>query len=253
MNYYGLYTLFAKELKRFLKVGTQTVLTPVVIILLYLLVFSSVLSEHVQVYEGVSYTSFLIPGLMMMSIIQNAFANSSSSLFQSKLQGNIVFMLLSPLSSVEIFLAFAGAAIIRGLLVGIGVWLVVIWFIPLPIYDLLTLLSFAMLGSSMLGAFGLIAALWADKWDHVSAFQNFIVVPLSFLSGAFYSIHSLPPFWQQVSHYNPFFYLIDGFRYGFFGESDTDIQISLIVASLVVVLVSLLCIHLLKIGYRIRG
>ncbi len=252
MNWYGLYTLFGKEVWRFLKVGTQTILTPVVTVLLYLLVFVSVLEEHVEVYENISYTAFLIPGLMMMSIIQNAFANTSSSLFQSKMTGSLVFMLLPPLSSFEFYFAFVSAAMLRGLVVGVGVWIAALWFVVLPIHNFWVLLAFAMLGSGVLGTLGLIASQWADKWDHISAFQNFIIVPLTFLSGVFYRIDSLPDFWEKLSYYNPFFYMIDGFRYGFFGVSEINVSISLTIVSIFLVVVSGLCLWLLHIGYKIR-
>lgn len=252
MNWYGLYTLLGKEVWRFLKVAVQTIITPIVTVLLYLLVFASVLSEHVEVYEGISYTAFLIPGLIMMSIIQNAFANSSSSLFQSKMTGSLVFMLLPPLSSFEFYLAFIGAAVLRGLLVGIGVWIATWWFIEIPIYSLWTLTIFAIIGSAILGALGLIASQSAEKWDHISAFQNFLILPLTFLSGVFYRIDSLPEFWEKASYYNPFFYMIDGFRYGFFGISETNISTSITIVSLFLIIVSTICIWLLHIGYKIR-
>lgn len=253
MNWRGFYTLSAKEIWRFLKVTLQTVFAPVLTVLLYLLVFSSVLSEHVQVYAGVSYASFLIPGLIMMSILQNAFANSSSSLFQSKMTGNIVFVLLAPISDLEFFMAFVVAAIARGLVVGSGVLLASIWFAPLPVYDYWIVLGFAILSSAALGALGVIAGLWAEKWDHVAAFQNFIILPLSFLSGVFYSVNNLPPFWQKLSHYNPFFYMIDGFRYGFFGTADSAVGMSFLVLSLFMIFVSIWCLWLLRIGYHLRS
>ncbi len=252
MNWYGLYTLFGKEVSRFMKVGTQTILTPVITVLLYLLVFSSVLSEHVEVYEGISYTAFLIPGLIMMSIIQNAFANTSSSLFQSKMMGSIVFLLLPPLSSFEFYLAYVGASVMRGLLVGLGVWIAAQWFTLLPIYNVWILFIFAVLGSIILGTLGLIAALWAEKWDHISAFQNFAILPLTFLSGVFYRIDSLPDFWEKASYYNPFFYMIDGFRYGFFGVSENNITVILAITGLFLIIVSAFCLWLLHIGYKIR-
>jgi len=252
MNWYGFYTLYAKEVKRFLKVASQTILTPVITVLLYLLVFSSALSDHVQVYDGVAYTTFLVPGLIMMTIMQNAFANSSSSLFQSKMMGNLVFMLLSPLSELEVFLAFALAAVTRGVFVGIGVWLVTLWFVDLPMHSPFILIGFAILGSMILGTLGLIASIWAERWDHVSGFQNFIILPLSFLSGVFYSIKSLPDFWYTLSQYNPFFYMIDGFRYGFFGVSDSDITLSFIILSIATVVISIICLLILKSGYKMR-
>lgn len=253
MNWYGLYTLFNKEVWRFLKVATQTILAPVVTVWLYLLVFSSVLSEHVVVYEGVSYLAFLLPGLIMMSVITNAFANSSSSLFQSKMMGNIVFMLLAPLSNTEVFLAYIAASVVRGVFVGIGVWLSALIFIFLPIHNLFFILAFAVLGSMLLGALGFISALWAEKWDHVSAFQNFLILPLTFLSGVFYSINDLSTIWQTLSRYNPFYYMIDGFRYGFLGVSDVNVWLSLSIITGFALLTSVWCLWLLSTGYKLRS
>jgi ABC-2 type transport system permease protein len=253
MNWIGMYTLLAKEVWRFMKVFTQTVVTPVVTVLLYLVVFGSVLSEHVQVYPGVSYSAFLVPGLISMAVLQNAFANTSSSLFQSRQNGNILFMLLAPLSSLEFYLAFTGAAIARGLMVGAGVWIVAICFVPLPMHSFWLILLFASLGSGILGVFGLIAAIVSERWDHVAAFQNFVILPLTFLSGVFYSVHNLPSVWPQVSLYNPFFYLIDGFRYGFLGVSDASIWFSLAVTAIFFIAVSTACLWMLKTGYKLKG
>ena len=248
----GLPALFRKEMLRFWKVVVQTVVAPVVTALLYLLIFSHVLEAHVEVYPGVSYTSFLIPGLVMMSMLQNAFANSSSSLIQSKMTGNIVFVLLPPLSYLEFFLAYLGASVIRGLVVGLGVWVVTLWFAPLELPHLGWLLAYALLACAVLGAVGIIAGIWAEKYDQLAAFQNFLILPLTFLSGVFYSIHSLPPFWQAVSHVNPVFYLIDGFRYAFVGHSDTDPWLGLLVAGACFVAISALSLTLLKSGYKLR-
>jgi ABC-2 type transport system permease protein len=249
----GMWTLFKKELLRFWKVSFQTVAAPVITALLYLLIFSHVLEERVQVYPGVSYTAFLIPGLVMMSMLQNAFANSSSSLIQSKVMGNIVFLLLTPLSYWEFFTAFLAAAVIRGLTVGLGVYLVAIFYALPPMEHPFMILLFALSGSAMMGAMGIIAGIWADKFDQMAAFQNFIIMPLSFLSGVFYSIHSLPPFWQKVSHLNPFFYVIDGFRYGFFGTSDISPWLSLSVVLTSFFALSWATLRLLKSGYKLRG
>ena len=216
----GWQTLLYKEVLRFWKVSFQTVAAPVLTAVLYLMVFGHVLDERVQVHEGVSYTAFLIPGLVMMSVLQNAFANSSSSLIQSKIMGNLVFLLLTPLSHRAWFVAYVGSSMVRGLVVGLGVLIVTSVFALPGFVAPLWIVVFAALGASMLGALGLIAGLWAEKFDQMAAFQNFVIMPMTFLSGVFYSIHSLPPFWQQVSHLNPFFYMIDGFRYGFFGVSD---------------------------------
>ena len=248
----GARTLFFKELLRFWKVGFQTVAAPVLTAMMYLLIFGHVLQGRVEVFPGVGYTSFLIPGLVMMSVLQNAFANSSSSLVQSKITGNLVFLLLSPLSHWAWFVAYVGASVVRGLAVGTGVFLVTVWFAPPAFAQPLWILVFALLGAGMLGALGLIAGLWADKFDQMSAFQNFIIMPMTFLSGVFYSVHSLPAFWLQASHLNPFFYMIDGFRCGFFGTSDVSPWLSLMVVGSSFLLVSALALHLLKIGYKLR-
>ncbi len=252
MNWVGLYTLFAKEVWRFLKVITQTVLTPVVTALLYLLVFQTVLEAHVEVYEGVPYSAFLVPGLIVMSMIQNAFANSSSSLIQSKMNGNLVFVLVAPLSYWEFFLAFTAAAVLRGLLVGLVVWAVALVWVDLPLVHPGWVLVFSVLGSAILGILGIIAGIWADKYDQLAAFQNFLILPLSFLSGVFYSIHDLPPFWERLSLFNPFFYMIDGVRHGFLGVSDVDPWVSLAVVAASTVAVAALCLRLLAQGYKIR-
>jgi ABC-2 type transport system permease protein len=252
VNLLGFRTLLYKEVLRFWKVLLQTLVAPVITVLLYFLIFSHVLEGRVEVFPGVGYAAFLVPGLMMMSVIQNAFANSSSSLIQSKITGNLVFILLTPLSHLEFLLAFVAAACVRGVLVGLGVWLVAVWFVPLPLMHPFYLLSFAVLGSAALGALGVIAGIWADKFDQLAGFQNFIVLPLSFLSGVFYSIHSLPDFWQALSHFNPFFYLIDGFRYGFFGVADVSPLLSLAVSGAFLLLLSGIAYGMLKTGYKIR-
>ncbi len=252
MNWVGMWTLFYKELMRFLKVTIQTLLTPVITSLLYLVVFSHVLEGHVEVYPNVSYTAFLMPGLIMMTILQNAYANSSSSLIQSKMTGNLVFLLLAPISNIEFFIAFVTAAIVRGLMVGFGLYIASLFVVDLPTYSWLWIVLFALLGSAILGAMGVIAGIWADTYEKISAFQNFIIVPSTFLSGVFYSINSLSEFWQIVSKFNPFFYLIDGFRYGFFGISDVLPFKSLLVATIFLGLLSSGCLWLLSIGYKIR-
>ena len=221
------YTLFYKEILRFWKVAFQTVAAPLITTLLYLVIFSHVLSQRVEVFHGVSYTTFLVPGLVMMSMLQNAFANSSSSLIQSKITGNIIFVLLGPLSHFEFFSAYLAAAIVRGLMVGLGVYIAAWFFTPVPLYSIFWILIFGLLGSAMVAALGIVAGIWADKFDQMASFQNFVILPLTFLSGVFYSIHSLPEFWQKLSHLNPFFYTIDGFRYGFFGQSDISPWVSL--------------------------
>jgi len=248
----GMITLFLKEIWRFLKVSIQTVIAPVVTSLLYMLVFASVMKEHPPIYIGVEYIEFLIPGLIMMAVLQNAFANSSSSLFQSKQNGSITFILLAPLSGFEFFLAYIASSIVRGLSVGIGVWMVSCFFAVLPVNNILVILWFGVIGSGILGALGLIASIWAVKWDHIAAFQNFIILPLSFLSGVFFSIQSLSPFWVRLSFFNPFFYVIDGFRFGFLGVSETFLLLSFVISGFFFLLVSCICIIMLKTGYKLR-
>ena len=257
----GWSALFYKEVLRFWKVGFQTVGAPVLTSVLYLLIFGHVLEDHVKVYDGVSYTAFLIPGLVMMSVLQNAFANSSSSMVQSKIMGNLVFLLLTPLSHWSWFFAYTLSAVVRGMAVGMGVLLATALFVwqssalnfSLVPQEPLWALVFAFTGAAMLGALGLIAGLWAEKFDQMAAFQNFIIMPMTFLSGVFYSIHSLPDFWQKVSHLNPFFYMIDGFRYGFFGQSDVSPWLSLGVVGLSLFIISAVAVYLLHIGFKIRG
>ena len=251
-SWIGFKTLFYKEWLRFWKVAFQTIAAPLLTTLLYLLIFSHVLESHVQVFPGVPYTAFLIPGLAMMAVLQNAFANSSSSLIQSKITGNIVFVLLPPLSYWDMLLAYVLAAMARGLIVGLGVVLMSVAFVELPVSNALWALAFALLGSAIAGSLGLIAGIWAEKFDQLAAFQNFIIVPLTFLAGVFYSVHSLPPFWQAVSHLNPFFYMIDGFRYGFFGASDVPPLLSLSIVGGCFLAISLAALWLLKIGYKLR-
>ncbi len=248
----GARTLLYKEVLRFWKVSFQTVAAPVLTAVLYLLIFGHVLEDHVKVFERIGYTSFLIPGLVMMSVLQNAFANSSSSLIQSKITGNLVFLLVTPLSHWAWFVAYVGASMVRALMVGLGVLLVTAWFAPLHAAEPWWIVVFAVLGAAMLGSLGLIAGLWAEKFDQMAGFQNFIIMPMTFLSGVFYSVHSLPGFWQLVSHLNPFFYMIDGFRRGFFGVSDVSPWFSLAVVATGFAVVAALALHLLRTGYKIR-
>ncbi len=233
--------------------GFQTVAAPVLTAVLYLLIFGHVLEGRVSVYGNIGYTAFLVPGLVMMSVLQNAFANSSSSMVQSKIMGSLVFLLLTPLSHWSWYAAYVGSSIARGFMVGAGVFVVTSFFAHPSFEAPLWILVFAFLGATLLGSLGLIAGLWAEKFDQMAAFQNFVILPMTFLSGVFYSIHSLPPFWQKVSHLNPFFYMIDGFRYGFFGVSDVSPWLSLTVVGTAALVVGALTVHLLRIGYKIRS
>ena len=248
----GFLTLFEKEFLRFWKVSFQTVAAPVLTALLYLMIFGHVLDEHVQVH-GIRYVSFLVPGLVMMQVLQNAFANSSSSLIQAKITGSIVFVVLPPIPYSVFFAAYVLAAVARGLMVGIGVLLATLWFAELKVVAPWWILAFTLFGGGLFAALGIIAGIWSEKFDQLAAFQNFLIVPLTMLSGVFYSIHSLPQFWQDVSHFNPFFFMIDGFRYGFFGQSDTSPWLSLGVVSLCFVVLAALTLAMLARGYKLRS
>ncbi|MCL2829728.1 MAG: ABC transporter permease [Betaproteobacteria bacterium] len=247
----GFRTLFWKEVLRFWKVSAQTIVAPMLTALLYLLIFGHVL-DKLRIYGSIPYTAFLIPGLAMMSILQNAFANSSSSLIQSKITGNLVFILLPPISTLEFFFAYVLAAALRGVIVGASVFLATSFFAWPGLAAPFWVFAFAIAGGAIMGVLGLIAGIWAEKFDQLATFQNFLVMPLTMLSGVFYSIHSLPPFWQKISHFNPVFYMIDGFRYGFFGISDVDPWISLAVAVLGLCLVSALALIMIARGYKLR-
>jgi ABC-2 type transport system permease protein len=248
----GFRTLLYKEVLRFWKVSFQTIAAPILTSVLYLLVFGHVLEAHVEAFPGVSYTAFLVPGLVMMSVLQNAFANSSSSLIQSKITGNLVFVLLPPISHAEFFAAYTIASVVRGLAVGLGVFVVTVWFAPLSLRAPLWILAFGLGGAALLGMLGLIAGIVSDKFDQLAAFQNFIIMPATFLSGVFYSVNGLPPFWLAVSHLNPFFFMIDGFRYGFFAQSDVNPWFSLGVVLTALALVTAVALRMLSMGYKIR-
>lgn len=249
----GFQTLLYKEVLRFWKVAAQTVAAPVLTALLYLLIFGNALDRYVKVYDGVQYTNFLVPGLVMMSVLQNAFANSSSSLIQSKITGNLVFVLLSPLSHWAMYGGYVLASVIRGLVVGCGVLVITALFTDLSFVAPLWAVIFALFGAAILGTLGLIAGIWAEKFDQLAVFQNFLIVPLTFLAGVFYSVHSLPPFWQAASHFNPFFYMIDGFRYGFFGQSDVSPYTSLLIVVVFFAVLASAAVSMLKKGYKLRA
>lgn len=248
----GWQTLFYKEILRFWKVGFQTVAAPVLTALMYMLIFGHVLQGRVEVYNSVSYIAFLIPGLAMMSMLQNSFSNSSSSLIQSKVMGSLIFLMLTPLSHWAWFWAYVASSMVRGLAVGVGVIVATSFFAGLHVDNFLWIMIFAALGCGLMGAMGIVAGLWAEKFDQLAAFQNFVIMPMTFLSGVFYSIHSLPTMWQTVSHFNPFFYMIDGFRFGFFGQSDVSPWVSLGVVGVAFVLVAAIAEHMLRTGYKLR-
>jgi ABC-2 type transport system permease protein len=248
--------LFYKEVLRFRRVSFQTIAAPVIMALLYLLIFSHVLESRVSVFGGrVSYTAFLAPGLIMMSVLQNAFANTSSSLIQSKITGNMIFFLLAPITPWGFFLAYVLAGVLRGVVVGFGVWLAALYFAPelwrpaAPVW----VIVFGFLGGAILAMLGMIAGLWSEKFDQLATFQNFIIMPMTFLSGVFYSVHSLPDFWFKVSHLNPFFYIIDGFRYGFFGVSDVSPWLNLALVSAVCAVLTWGTWTLIARGWKLRN
>ena len=246
-------TIFYKEVLRFWKVSFQTVAAPVLTSVLYLLVFGHALDVRAEPFPGVRYKSFLVPGLVMMSVLQNAFANTSSSLIQSKIMGNLVFLLLPPISALQFFAAYVLAAVVRGAIVGLGVFLVTLALAPVSFHAPLWIFVFGFLGAALLGVLGLIAGILSDKFDQLAAFQNFIILPATFLSGVFYSVHSLPAFWQTFSRFNPFLYMIDGFRFGFFAQSDTSPWISLAVVASAFLGASGLVAAMLRRGTKLRG
>ncbi|WP_248883730.1 ABC transporter permease [Acidithiobacillus acidisediminis] len=246
------WTLFRKEVLRFARVWLQTIAAPLVTTLLYLLVFGHALGGHIHIYPGVSYIAFIVPGLMMMSVLQNAFANSSSSLIQAKVTGNIIFVLLSPLRPTEIFLAMTAASIVRGIAVGLAILLLALLFLHLPLQHPFWVLIFTILGAGGMGALGIVAGLWAEKFDQIAGFQNFLIMPLTFLAGVFYSVQSLPGIWRQLSMVNPFFYIVDGFRYGFFGDADLSVWASLAVALAFFLVSAAAAWRLLASGYKLR-
>lgn len=251
-NVIGTVTLFKKECWRFLRVSVQTVLTPVITALLYMAVFAQVMSNRAAIYGSISYLQFLVAGLAMMTLLQNAYANSSSSLIQSKSNGNLIFLLLAPLSALEVFLGYVLAGVVRGILVGVCVFVVAMFFVDMYVSHVVLALAMLVMSAALLAALGVLAGIWAEQFDQMAIFQNFIIMPLSFLSGAFYSIHNLPPFWAQVSKFNPFFYMVDGFRYAVWGVSDIAPVYSFSFVLLALILVSGLTLWLLARGYKLR-
>lgn len=252
VNWLGLWTLYAKEVHRFLKIPTQTILAPTVTTLMFLAIFALALGGAVREVAGVPFLTFLAPGLVMMAVVQNSFANTSSSLMSSKIQGNIVDVLIPPLSPGELTFAFTLGGVSRGLMVGLGVALAMTFFVETAVHDLAALLFYAVAASLMLSLLGLIAALWADKFDQMAAINNFVITPLSFLSGTFYSIDRLPEPWHMISLYNPFFYMIDGMRYAFTGRADGSLLVGVVLLVAVNAALWVLCWRMFKIGYGIK-
>ena len=248
----AVYALMSKEIARFSKVWVQTILAPVVSSLLFLIIFSYLLENRIEPLPNISYSAFLIPGLIMMTLQQNAFANSSSSITQSKITGNLIFLMLSPMTPFQWFLGYMGGALARGIACALCLWFFSSLFVFLPVQSILWIGTFSFLACLSMGGLGIIAGIYAEKWDQVSAFQSFLINPLTLLAGVFYSTSSLPPVWQMLSRFNPFFYLIDGFRYGFFLTSDVSPWHSLTVCLAFTSTICLLSIGLIKIGWRLK-
>ncbi|MGH1403375.1 MAG: ABC transporter permease [Alphaproteobacteria bacterium] len=253
INKIGLYTLIRREVLRFVSVYTQTIVAPMVTTLMFYTIFALAFGGAGRELNGVSFMAFLAPGLIMMTMVQNAFANTSSSLVISKVQGNIVDVLMPPLSAMEIFIGYAVGSVFRGLVVGLCTSLALSIFAPVHIHSIGVIFIFALLGTLMLGSLGIAAGIWSDKFDHIAAVTNFIVTPLTFLSGTFYNIEVLPGVWQGIAHFNPFFYMIDGFRYGFIGQADSHIGIGIAVLMTCNVLLALLSYRMIKTGYKIKS
>jgi len=252
-NYLCLFTLFKKEIFRFLKVGIQTVIGPAISSLLFLAVFSLALGRSVNQINNVNLTEFIAPGLIMMTMLQNSFANPASSIGQSKFQGNIVDILMAPLSDYELALGYIFGAVARGVICGLVTFFGIILFIPLSVYSYSALFFFTLMGCFMMGTMGTMVGIWADKWDQQQGITNFIVLPLTFLSGTFYSISRLPEFWQNFALFNPFFYNIDGFRYAFIGQSDSQLFLGAIILIFLNICLFFLCYLMFKKGYKLKS
>lgn len=252
-NWRGLYALVEREVGRFIAVAMQTIVAPVVTTILFYIIFALAFGGLNKEIQGTEFLAFLAPGLIMMAMVQNAFANSSSSLIIGKIQGTVSDLLLAPLSAQELYWGHLIGAALRGLMVGLICYIAMVFFTPLEIVSAGKVIGFAILGTMMLGSLGILAGVWAERFDHVATITNFVVTPLSFLSGTFYSMETLPEFWQKLAHFNPFFYMIDGFRSGFIGWGDTDSVTGMTVLICVNVFLGALVVFLLKIGYKIKS
>jgi ABC-2 type transport system permease protein len=253
VNWLGLWTLYLKEVRRFVKVSTQTVLAPLITTLLFLAIFTLALGRAVTSVGGVPFVEFLGPGLIMMAMVQNAFANTSSSLLISKVQGNIVDVLMPPLSPFELAFGFAAGGVSRGLVVGLAVGLVMWTVVPIHIHDVFFVLFHAVAASLLLSLLGILGGIWSEKFDHMAAVTNFVITPLAFLSGTFYSVDRLPGAWLLVAHLNPFFYMIDGFRYGFIGHADGSLAVGLAVMIAINTALALLAWRAFAVGYKLKA
>ena len=252
-KYIPLWSLFVKEVMRFFKVGMQTILGPAISSLLFLAVFHLALGRSIEMINGVSLAKFIAPGLIMMTILQNSFANAASSIGQAKFQGNIIDILMSPLSDFELTIGYTCGAIARGLICGFFTLICIIFFVPLTIHSYIALIYFSLMGSVMMGTLGTMIGIWADKWDQQQGITNFIVLPMTFLSGTFYSISRLPDLWQNLSAFNPFFYNIDGFRYAFIGKSDSSLLVGSIALIIINLILFFLCYLMFRSGYKLKS
>ena len=253
VNWIGFWTLYVKEVRRFLKVFMQTVAAPVVTTLLFLAIFLLALGGGGRQIAGVPYVEFLVPGLVMMAITQNAFANTSSSLVIGKMLGSIVDVLTPPLSPVELVLALTLGGATRGVVVGLAVGLVLTPLAAIHLSSITAILFYGIAGSVMMSLLGILGGLWADKFDHLAAVTNFVVTPLTFLSGTFYSVSQLPESWRLVAHVNPFFYMIDGFRYGFTGAAEGSLVVGVTLMATIDLLLLAWCHRLFVTGYKLKA
>jgi ABC-2 type transport system permease protein len=253
VNWRGLWTLYMKEVWRFLNVFAQTLAAPLVTALLFFLIFNLALGRAVETAGGVPYPQFLAPGLIMMTLVQNSFANTSSSILIAKVQGNIVDVLMPPLSATELTVGFAMGGVTRGLMVGVAVLIGLLPFAPVEIHDPIAIVYFAFMASLMLSLLGMIGGIWAEKFDHLAAITNFVITPLSFLSGTFYSIQRLPEEWHIAAFVNPFFYMIDGLRYGFIGHADGSIAVGAVLVLAVNAALMLWTHRMIATGYKLKA
>lgn len=255
VNWAGLKSLYVKEVRRFFKVQTQTIWAPAVTTLLYLVIFTIAMGAHRPDVLGVPFIDFLAPGLIAMAMLQNSFANASFSFLVGKMQGTIVDYLMPPLSELELLVAMVGAAVTRAVFVGLAIWLVMLFWpgVSVTVHYPWAVIAFGILGAGMLGFLGLLTSIWAEKFDHSAAITNFVVAPLALLSGTFYSVDKLSPTFSMLSHANPIFYAISGFRYGFIGQSDSPVWQGFIVLSIVNLALGSLCYGLLRSGWKLKA
>lgn len=253
INYIGLQTLIYKEVGRFINVYSQTIIAPVVTTLLYYAVFALAFGGLEMKIGDEPYLAFLAPGLIMMTMVQNAFANTSSSMVIAKVQGNIVDILMPPISARELFAGFLIGGVIRGMTVGAVCSVVLAMVVGMNVHALWAVVVFAALGNAMMSSLGLAAGIWSEKFDHIAAVTNFVVMPMTFLSGTFYSVQQLPPTWAHIVHFNPFFYMIDGFRYGFTGHADGNIMVGVVLLIVINIMLACLTLRMVKSGYKIKS